>query len=58
MNMSNKAKTEETKRDSELMLDELEAVSGGLTYTMSDAVVSSHPLSGHGGERPSEASIF
>ncbi len=56
--MSNKAKTEETKRDSELMLDELEAVSGGLTYTMSDAVVSSHPLSGHGGERPSEASIF
>jgi hypothetical protein len=45
MNMSNeaKAKTEETRRDSELTLDELEAVSAGIymRYTMTDVTLHS-----------------
>jgi hypothetical protein len=55
MNMSNKAKTKETKRDDELMLDELEAVSGGSKYTMSDVCVSSYQLGAGGQAVPSEA---
>ena len=58
--MSNEAKTkaEEAKRDSELKLDELEAVSGGLTYTLTNVSLSSYSASGHGGQTPSEPIVL
>ncbi len=49
MNMGKEAKTGEAGRNGELMLDELEAVSGGLKYVLTDTAVSSYSVSGHDG---------
>ena len=53
MSKEDKSKAEETRRDSELTFNELEAVSGGVRYTMTNVTLHSSSWSGaQGNETP------
>jgi hypothetical protein len=50
--MAKHVESEQTSRVTELTADEMERVSGGLKFVLTDAQVTSYSLGGHDASRP------